>query len=92
MTAGLSFIPLSIISPDGYEPGEPVGRVFPWGFADPYDETHCDFVTLKESVFAEWRQELREKSRIQWYESWRSDRLARVRESRQADLLKPRHA
>lgn len=90
MSPGLNFIPLSIISPDEYEAGEPVGRSFPWGFADPYDETHCDFVTLKDSVFAEWRQELREKSRIQWYEAWRSERLAKVRESRQADLLKPR--
>lgn len=75
MPAGLNFIPLSIISPDSYDPSEPLGRHFPWGFADPYNETHCDFIRLRDSVFSEWRAELREKSRECWYESWRSDRL-----------------
>lgn len=68
------FFPLSIISPDIYEP-EVVGRQFPWGFADPYNEEHCDFVRLKDAVFSEWRGELRELSREQWYESWRTSRL-----------------
>ena len=68
------FLPLSIISPDIYEP-EVVGRKFPWGFADPYDEEHCDFVRLKEAVFSEWRPDLREASREQWYEGWRTSRL-----------------
>lgn len=75
ITPGLTFIPLTIISPDSYEPGEKVGRAFPWGFADPYDENHCDFKRLKYSVFSEWRAELREKSRESWYEHWRSERL-----------------
>jgi septin family protein len=67
-------IPMSIISPDIYEPGV-IGRQFPWGFADPYDEEHCDFLRLKEAVFNEWRSELREVSREQWYEGWRTSRL-----------------
>lgn len=69
-----SFLPLSIISPDLYEPGV-IGRQFPWGFADPYNEEHCDFTRLKEAVFNEWRYELREASREQWYEGWRTHRL-----------------
>ncbi|KAL1883372.1 hypothetical protein VTK73DRAFT_8939 [Phialemonium thermophilum] len=68
------FIPMSIISPDIYEPGV-VGRQFPWGFADPYNENHCDFLRLKDAVFSEWRGELREASREQWYEGWRTSRL-----------------
>lgn len=68
------YIPLSIISPDIYEP-EVLGRQFPWGFADPFNEEHCDFISLKESVFSEWRTELREASRDQWYEGWRTSRL-----------------
>ncbi|KAK4080513.1 Septin-type G domain-containing protein [Trichoderma simmonsii] len=68
------FLPLSIISPDLYEPSV-IGRQFPWGFADPYNEEHCDFVRLKEAVFTEWRAELREASREQWYEGWRTNRL-----------------
>jgi septin family protein len=72
------YLPLSIISPDIYEP-DVVGRQFPWGFADPYNEEHCDFLRLKEAVFGEWRGELREASREQWYEGWRTSRL-KVRE------------
>ncbi|KAJ4298496.1 hypothetical protein N0V88_003526 [Collariella sp. IMI 366227] len=68
------FVPMSILSPDIYEP-DVVGRQFPWGFADPYNEEHCDFVRLKEAVFSEWRGELRELSREQWYEGWRTSRL-----------------
>ncbi|KAI5921127.1 hypothetical protein F4810DRAFT_375131 [Camillea tinctor] len=70
----IPFIPMSIISPDLYEPGV-IGRKFPWGFANPYDEDHCDFTRLKEAVFSEWRGELREVSREQWYEGWRTSRL-----------------
>ena len=69
-------LPLSILSPDTYEPGV-IGRRFPWGFADPYNAQHCDFVRLKESVFSEWRSELREASRERWYEGWRTSRLNR---------------
>lgn len=70
------FLPMSIISPDTYELGV-VGRRFPWGFADPYNQEHCDFVRLKDAVFSEWRGELREASREVWYEGWRTSRLKR---------------
>jgi septin family protein len=79
----LPYLPLSIISPDLYEP-DVIGRKFPWGFADPMDETHCDFVRLKETVFSDWRTELREFSRDSWYESWRSERLGERRPTRRA--------
>lgn len=73
-------LPLSILSPDPHslEAGNgPVGRQYPWGFADPYNPEHCDFVKLKEAVFSEWRSELREASREIWYEGWRTSRLNR---------------
>ncbi|KAJ3472721.1 hypothetical protein NLG97_g10764 [Lecanicillium saksenae] len=70
----LPFLPLSTISPDLYEPSI-VGRQFPWGFADPYNEKHCDFQRLKEAVFTEWRGDLREASKEQWYEGWRTNKL-----------------
>ncbi|KAK2850758.1 hypothetical protein FQN49_005350 [Arthroderma sp. PD_2] len=72
--------PLSILSPDPHtlnNKNEKVGRRFPWGFADPYDPEHCDFVKLKENVFGEWRGDLREASREVWYERWRTTRLNR---------------
>ncbi|KAK7894714.1 hypothetical protein LTR67_005453 [Exophiala xenobiotica] len=65
-TLDSGYVPWSIISPDKYSleaKDGPVGRQFPWGFADPYDPGHCDFVKLKDAVFAEWRSELREASR-----------------------------
>lgn len=65
------YAPWSILSPDRYSlesKDGPVGRHFPWGFADPYNEDHCDFVKLKDAVFGEWRSELREASRevVSW--------------------------
>lgn len=69
-------LPFSIISPDPYEP-EVAGRRFPWGFADPHNTLHCDFVTLKKTVFTEWRPDLREASRELWYEGWRTTKLNR---------------
>ncbi|KAL8935434.1 MAG: hypothetical protein Q9216_005426 [Gyalolechia sp. 2 TL-2023] len=70
------YLPLSVISPDLYEP-DVRGRRFPWGFADPYNAEHCDFVRLKEMLFSEWRGDLREASRETGYEGWRSSRLNR---------------
>lgn len=70
----LPYLPLSVISPDMYDPGT-IGRRFPWGFADPYNGEHCDFVKLKDSVFSEWRAELRAAAQDRWYEGWRTTRL-----------------
>lgn len=74
------YVPMSILSPDEYSldgSNGPVGRQFPWGFANPYDLDHCDFVKLKEAVFTEWRNEVREASREIFYERWRTNRLNR---------------
>ena len=73
-------LPFSILSPDPHSLAagdKPVGRRFAWGFADPYNPEHCDFVKLKNSVFSDWRSELREASRVIWYENWRTSRLNR---------------
>ncbi|TKA63471.1 hypothetical protein B0A55_09735 [Friedmanniomyces simplex] len=81
------YIPMSILSPDPYDlppyakPSSSktnpkvVGRRFPWGFADPYDPEHCDFVRLRDSIFSEWRGDLRDLARTKWYENWRTSRL-----------------
>lgn len=74
------YVPMSILSPDQYslDPNNgPVGRKFPWGFADPYNAEHCDFVKLKDAVFSEWRNEVREACREIFYERWRTNRLNR---------------
>lgn len=74
-TTETPLVPLSIINPDPYD--TIVGRKFPWGFADPFNVEHCDFMKLKELVFSDWRSDLREASREIFYEAWRSDRLNR---------------
>ncbi|PYH47796.1 septin [Aspergillus saccharolyticus JOP 1030-1] len=73
-------IPFTTLAPDPYSldsADEPIGRKFIWGFADPYNPEHCDFLKLKEAVFSDWRIELREASRVVWYERWRTSRLNR---------------
>ncbi|KAF2208264.1 hypothetical protein CERZMDRAFT_62289 [Cercospora zeae-maydis SCOH1-5] len=86
------YLPMSVFSPDIYDlppyvpapkKGEKVGRRFPWGFADPYDANHCDFGRLRDSVFSEWRVELRDISRRTWYENWRTSRLKNLPGTRQ---------
>ncbi|KAI1006276.1 hypothetical protein K3495_g1950 [Podosphaera aphanis] len=74
----MPILPLSIISPDIYDP-DVIGRQFPWGLADPMNEEHCDFVHLKEYIFSNWRNELRQASREIWYEGWRTNRLERCK-------------
>ncbi|RMD44701.1 hypothetical protein DV735_g278, partial [Chaetothyriales sp. CBS 134920] len=79
-TIDSGYVPLSILNPDEYslDPSQgPVGRQFPWGFADPFNPNHCDYVKLKDAVFSEWRSELREASRDRFYEAWRTNRLNR---------------
>ncbi|KAL8692847.1 MAG: hypothetical protein Q9218_002197 [Villophora microphyllina] len=80
------YLPLSIISPDLYEPNV-LGRKFPWGFADPNNAEHCDFVRLKDMIFSEWRGDLREASREVGYEGWRTSRLNR--QSARAEARSP---
>lgn len=85
------YIPMSILSPDPYDLPpyvsasklDKVGRRFPWGLADPYDPDHCDFTRLRDSIFSEWKAELRDLSRSKWYENWRTSRLKNLPGSKQ---------
>lgn len=79
------YIPMSILSPDPYsmppytkyapKSQSEIGRRYAWGFASPFDPQHCDFIRLKDTIFSEWRGDLRELSRVKWYEQWRTSRL-----------------
>lgn len=90
MTAPTSILPLSIISPDTmYNQGFP-GRDFPWGAAQTNNPLHCDFSKLKELVFVEWRDEMRESSRLLWYERWRTARLDRWNSNSASTRMKVR--
>lgn len=79
------YLPMSIISPDPYTlptsgpaTEQQLSRIFPWGSASPLNPAHCDFPRLRDSVFSEWRTDLRELSRSRWYEQWRTSRLRNV--------------
>ena len=94
-TDELPYLPMSILSPDPYDlppytkhsskhsPPQSIGRRFPWGLANPYDPAHCDFTRLRDSVFSEWRGELRDLARTKWYENWRTSRLKNIPGTRQ---------
>lgn len=79
------YIPMSILSPDPYsmppytknapKSQSEIGRRYAWGFASPFDPQHCDFIRLRDTIFQEWRADLRELSRVKWYEQWRTSRL-----------------
>ncbi|KAK5124345.1 hypothetical protein LTR08_005731 [Meristemomyces frigidus] len=91
----LPYLPMSILSPDPYDlppyakpptstkTPPPIGRRFPWGLASPYDAAHCDFTRLRDSVFSEWRGDLRDLARTKWYENWRTSRLKNLPGARQ---------
>jgi septin family protein len=79
------YLPLSVLSPDpytlpksGHATEHELSRVFPWGSASPLNPQHCDFPRLRDSVFLEWRTDLRELSRARWYEQWRTSRLRNI--------------
>lgn len=85
-------LPLSVMSPDPHillsrgqgdsSSKPPIGRHFPWGFADPNNPSHCDFLKLKESIFVEWRSDLITVCREVCYEKWRTSRLDLSRHQR----------
>ncbi|KAF2861494.1 hypothetical protein K470DRAFT_195628, partial [Piedraia hortae CBS 480.64] len=82
--AELPYLPMSVLSPDRYaNPNDKPGRRYAWGTASPFDPAHCDFPRLRESIFSEWRDELRELSRKSFYETWRTTRLKNLPGSRQ---------
>lgn len=78
-TFATSILPMSVLSPSPEtlhpEFGGIVGRDFPWGFADPYNASHCDFSKVKELVFGDWRSDLRTVCQEVWYERWRTLQL-----------------
>lgn len=84
MTTPTSILPLSIISPDTMYHQGFYGRDFPWGSAQTDNPLHCDFSKLTELVFVEWRDEMREASRVFWYERWRTARLDRWNNNKNA--------
>lgn len=52
------------------------GRSYPWGVIEVENETHCDFVKLRQLLIRSHLEELREKTANVLYENYRTERLA----------------
>lgn len=93
------YIPMSILSPDPYsmppytkfapKSQSEIGRRYAWGFASPFDPQHCDFIRLRDTIFSEWRGDLRELSRVKWYEQWRTSRLRHAPQAKTRSKVNP---
>lgn len=51
------------------------GRSYPWGVIEVDNETHCDFVKLRQMLVRTHMEELREHTNDVLYENYRSDKL-----------------
>lgn len=72
------------------ENGKPfLGRLFPWGAAQTENLAHCDFLRIKELLFATHLEDFKTSTKEVLYENWRTEKLLKVRESMQADHQGP---
>lgn len=54
------------------------GRSYPWGVIEVDNESHSDFVHLRDLLIRQYLEELRERTRGVLYENYRSEKLARL--------------
>ena len=57
----------------------PLARAYPWGLVEVENPEHCDFVQIKNTLFATHMQELKDFTREVHYEQWRTEKLLEVR-------------
>ncbi|KAJ3186577.1 hypothetical protein HDU85_007397 [Gaertneriomyces sp. JEL0708] len=72
-----------LVAPMILPPPEPrvVGREYPWGVVEVENPQHCDFVMVKDTLFATHTHELKLLTRELYYEQWRTEKLLQVRSS-----------
>lgn len=59
-------------SPDGRQVR---GRAYPWGVIEVDNESHCDFVKLRQMLVRTHMEELREHTNDVLYENYRTNKL-----------------
>lgn len=52
------------------------GRKYPWGVIEVEEESHCDFVKLRQLLISSHLEELREKTANVLYENYRTEKLS----------------
>ncbi|XP_066252830.1 septin-2 isoform X1 [Euwallacea similis] len=76
-----SHIPFAVIgSTDFVKVGSKLvrARQYPWGTVQVENETHCDFVKLREMLIRTNMEDMREKTHIRHYELYRKKRLEQM--------------
>ncbi|KAJ1554574.1 hypothetical protein HK096_002917, partial [Nowakowskiella sp. JEL0078] len=58
-----------------------LGREYPWGLVESENPLHCDFIRLKQILFATHTDDLKVLTREVLYEQWRTEKLLEVRGS-----------
>ncbi|KAJ3041348.1 hypothetical protein HDV00_009489 [Rhizophlyctis rosea] len=56
-----------------------LARTYPWGSVEVENPEHCDFLQIKNTLFATHMQELKDYTREVHYEQWRTEKLLEVR-------------
>jgi septin 7 len=74
-----SKVPFAVVGSDSVVPtpdGRSVrGRSYPWGVIEVDNESHCDFVKLRQMLVRTHMEELREHTNDVLYENYRSEKL-----------------
>ena len=74
-----SKVPFAVVGSDSVVPtpdGRQVrGRAYPWGVIEVDNESHCDFVKLRQMLVRTHMEELREHTNDVLYENYRSQKL-----------------
>lgn len=75
----ISKIPFAVVGSDTLVKGaggrEVRGRAYPWGVIEVDNETHCDFVKLRQMLVHSHMEELREHTNDVLYENYRTEKL-----------------
>ena len=54
------------------------GRAYPWGVIEVDNESHCDFVKLRQMLVRTHMEELREHTNDILYENYRTEKLKQM--------------
>lgn len=75
----------TVNTPDGRQVR---GRQYPWGVIEVDNETHCDFVKLRQMLVRTHMEELREYTNDTLYENYRTEKLKSMGVSQDESVFK----
>ncbi|EIW66093.1 hypothetical protein TREMEDRAFT_35603 [Tremella mesenterica DSM 1558] len=88
----ISKVPFAVVGSDALVTGadgrKVRGRAYPWGIIEVDNETHCDFVKLRQMLVRTHMEELREHTNDVLYENYRTDKLKSMGVSQDESVFK----